>query len=128
MGLDQYAFTSDLGLEELQAIEGEKPLEEIAYWRKHNRLQGWMAQRWQDAGNEDVDEFNCELLPLTAEDIDALEEVINNRDLPHTTGFFFGSDSYEGYEQWYKADDLAFIEKAREALAVGKKVYYYCWW
>ena len=34
MGLDQYAFSENK--------DGERT--EIAYWRKHNRLQGWMEK------------------------------------------------------------------------------------
>ena len=45
MGLDQYARI-------------RKPGEEIMYWRKHNRLQGWMTDLWMKrTGNENVDNF-----------------------------------------------------------------------
>ena len=42
--------------------------------------------------------------------------------MPPTTGFFFGE--FEETEE----DDLAFIAKARVALAEGKTVFYSSWW
>ena len=43
-------------------------------------------------------------------------------------GFFFGADSYEEYEEYYKETDLQFVEDAREALGEGKKIFYDSWW
>lgn len=48
---------------------------------------------------------------------------MRERRLPRTTGFFFGTS--DGSE---RADDLAFIARAREALAQGYTVFYYSWW
>jgi hypothetical protein len=45
-----------------------------------------------------------------------------------TGGFFFGDDSYEEYEEYYKKTDLDFIRDAYNAFAEGKKVYYNSWW
>lgn len=123
MGLDQYAYTKDVK---------NRPTDkgtEIAYWRKHNRLQGWMDKLWHDKGN--TDEFNCKDLVLTESDIDALELAIAKKDLPMTEGFFFGRDSYDadGEENYPDYDsDVAFIAKAREAFANDLIVYYSCWW
>ena len=107
MGLDQYAYSED--------SNGERT--EIAYWRKHNRLQGWMEQRYVD-------------LELTLEDLESLESTMMNKLLPETGGFFYGPDSYKDYEdqEGYKSDDEMFINKAREELNNGNKVMYYCWW
>jgi hypothetical protein len=119
MGLDQFAFSRTAG-------SGEDGTE-IAYWRKHNRLQGWMNDLWEKQGNDGS--FNCVNVVLTIEDIDALEEAINNKALPETQGFFFGNDSYEDYEEWgYKEQDEQFITRARELIAAGQEVYYTCWW
>ena len=117
MGLDMFAFARN-GEEEGGT--------EIAYWRKHNRLHGWMENLWLEKGGSG--EFNCVALELTTEDLDRLEEAINEKEMPETHGFFFGGDSYEGYEEWYKETDLEFIAKAREAIAEGKTVYYDSWW
>ena len=118
MGLDQYAnYTTPKN----------DTHHELACWRKHNRLQGWMEALWLTKGGKG--EFNCVDLELTAVDIDLLEKVITDKALPETRGFFFGGDSYEGYEEdGYKEDDLKFIEDAREQLEAGNKVFYSCWW
>ena len=123
MGLDQYAYVKDNAK--------QKKGTEIAYWRKHNRLQGWMEALWKQKENTEGLEFNCVQLYLTDADIDALELAIAKRDLPMTEGFFFGRDSYDadGEDNYPDYDaDVAFIAKAREALAADKIVYYSCWW
>ena len=125
MGPDQYAYTRRK--DATDSTHGD----EIAYWRKHNRLQGWMEALYF-AKNPSGKEFNCVKLFLDESDIDALELAIAKKELPQTGGFFFGNDSY-GYESEGKpyADydaDVEFIAKAREALANGLDVYYSCWW
>jgi hypothetical protein len=110
-----------------------QPGVEFAYWRKHNRLQGWMENLWRERkSGEPIDgEFNCERVQLTLEDIDKLEQDINDRGLPETGGFFFGSDSYDDYENedfGHKNSDLEFIKEARHYLQENKKVYYTSWW
>ena len=116
MGLDQYAV----------ARKAEYEDEELMYWRKHNRLQGWMEELWYDTGNKGV--FYCVDLILTKQDILDLEEDIKGKKLPKTSGFFYGLDSYEEYEEYYKKADLLFIKRAKEAIKAGKEVIYSCWW
>ena len=133
MGLDQYAYTRDA---EEEAGENCENNNEIAQWRKHNRLHGWMEQLYRDRGNPVTSngfgtDFNCVELELTESDIEQLEAHIENRALPETGGFFFGGDSYAEYENpdWgYKEQDLDFIREARQAFATGKKVFYNSWW
>ena len=117
MGLDQYAFRDD-----------GAGRSEIAYWRKHNRLQGWMASLYAEKGG--TEEFNCLDLELEGKDLDALEVAIQQRVLPATVGFFYGNDSYDDYDSddGYKVDDEAFIEKGRKVLADGHRLIYFCWW
>jgi len=112
MGLDQYAYAVD--------TNGEK--EEIAYWRKHPNLQGWMENLYISKGGQE--EFNCVPVELEHEDLNNLEQAITNSELPDTQGFFFGSNS----DEHYKGQDLEFIEKAREALDSGLTVVYDSWW
>ena len=118
MGLDQNAWKV--------SQEGER--EELAYWRKHNRLQGWMEELYTRKGG--MKEFNCVDLELTEEDINDLENAVDNKSLPETGGFFFGNDSYSDYEgeYGYKEEDLKFISNARKALEEGRTVIYSCWW
>tara|TARA_A100001037_G_scaffold244817_1_gene226011 strand:+ start:128457 stop:128897 length:441 start_codon:yes stop_codon:yes gene_type:complete len=146
MGLDQYAYARDprveLTEEEIEYGEGDI---HIMDWRKHNRLQGYMEQVWLDQGGEYgecwSDGFNGKEVKLGKEEIDALEEAINNLELPQTSGFFFGSDSYtwdsEGTipeeeavqsDYYHKASDLEFVAEARRYLAEGFEVYYNSSW
>lgn len=128
MGLDMYAFSvnpkkcknySELSCE---YNEGYKP-EELHYWRKHHDLHGWMENLYRSKGGEE--EFNCQKVMVTKEDLDELEKDIISCKLPQTTGFFFGDnppneDSIN--------DDLLFIAKARKAIDEGNVVYYDSWW
>ena len=128
MGLDQYAYAK-------ASVEAEES-EELAYWRKHNRLHGWMEDLYRDRGNSVGEtpfgnDFNCVEVELTESDIEQLEAHIKNKSLPDTGGFFFGNDSYNeigegGY--YYKETDMRFIVSARRALQDGKKVFYNSWW
>jgi len=134
MGLDQFAYAT---------VGDEK--EDLAYWRKHNRLQGWMEDLWNDKGRPNAPQekspfgdFNCIPVQLTLSDIEQLEAHIVNKQLPETGGFFFGDDSFDWEDEngkpfedgdyFHKATDLKFIEDARKAISEGKDVYYDCWW
>lgn len=137
MGLDQYAYQTDR--------EGESPVircrhdredaKEIHYWRKHPNLEGWMKGLFLCKGGElrhsDIlgSVFNGCTVDLTLEDIDALESAVEKHTLPETEGFFFGV-SYDDDEErkWRDADDMEFIQKARDALNAGLYVYYTSWW
>ena len=102
-----------------------KPLE-IAYWRKHPSLHGWMEQLWARKGypNDSGHNFNGVELELTAEDLDELEQAILEHGLPHTEGFFFGDDSAD----YYRDEDLKFIKEARSYLFLGLRVFYNSSW
>ena len=116
MGLDQFLY--------------KKPKsKEIGYWRKHNRLQGWMQNLYENKGGDGT--FNCVDLDLTMDDLDMLERDIKNDNLPKTQGFFFGDDSYD-YEkeilEQQKKEDLEIVEEAKKAIREGYTVVYNCWW
>jgi len=123
MGLDQYA-TARRG-EAKTDDEGYTYYEdsmELAYWRKHPNLQGWMEELYHEKGGEE--EFNCVDLELTLEDLDALEESLDDEALPETAGFFFGTDSSDHYAE----TDREFIREARAAIKQGYTVVYSSWW
>ena len=139
MGLDQYAYArkgapetetrhieylDDGGIKqtqtEVQVIYTDEI--ELAYWRKHPNLQGWMEQLWREKGGEG--KFNCVYVDLTAADLNDLERAIEGEELPETEGFFFGSDSDDRYKEW----DLEFIRTARECISQGYKIVYTSWW
>ena len=98
--------------------------EQIHYWRKHPNLHGWMKNLYREKGGKD-EEFNCNPVVLTLEDLDRLERAVRLDDLPFTQGFFFGGSEGTPEEN---DDDLAFIAKAREAIGEGYTVYYDSWW
>jgi hypothetical protein len=147
MGLDQYAYIGRKGQREEfyeEAVydqdRGEyvnpritKP-EEIMYWRKHPNLQGWMEHLWErklKASEHPVpasdgwgSSFNGVELELTWDDLDLLEDAVNNKELPSTSGFFFGDDS----DEHYKEQDLQFIGRARIAITNGLQVFYNSSW
>jgi hypothetical protein len=100
---------------------------ELAYWRKHPNLHGWMAQLWLlREGNalRETDNFNGIELELTAEDLDELERAVVHKKLPSTRGFFFGEEA----DQFYHDKDLAFIKAARIEMFMGLKVFYNSSW
>ena len=95
---------------------------ELATWRKHPNLQGWMQELYYEKGGEG--EFNCVDVELTLEDLDALEATLDEEELPETVGFFFGSNADDHYAE----ADREFIVQARAALKEGYKVFYSSWW
>ena len=127
MGLDMYAYAAP----KANADWGTGEQREIAYWRKHPNLHGWMEQLWAFKGRPGVLDksyqdvmFNGVELELTWEDLDKLEEDIANERLPHTVGFFFGDNS----DDYYHQQDLEFIRKARAEIFSGLKVFYNSSW
>ena len=98
---------------------------QICYWRKHPNLHGWMAQLWlRRESNKDVNNFNGVELELTYDDLDDLELAVKKRQLPATSGFFFGDNA----DQHYYKDDLKFIQEARAEMFLGLKVFYNSSW
>ncbi len=142
MGLDMYAYVAARNGQSKEYWDGStfnketgeyenstvgKPVE-IAYWRKHPNLHGWMEALWRTKGSpksqEDDSMFNGIELELTREDIDALEQDILDGNLPETSGFFFG----DGADSYYYEDDLKFVKEARAQLFLGLKVFYNSSW
>ncbi len=124
MGLDMYAYVAAKAYDH----NTDSDSRELAYWRKHPNLHGWMEQLWHRKGfplpNSDDPMFNGVEIELTWEDLDELEEDIKNGRLPSTSGFFFGSDS----DDYYREQDLEFVRKARAEIFTGLKVFYNSSW
>ena len=140
MGLDQYAYVSNRAgaRDEYWSDENFSKSDddasklsaprEIAYWRKHPNLHGWMENLWQSK-NPDVskdESFNCIELELTGEDLDRLEQDILSGQVAklETVGFFFGDPS----DDYYLEADLEFVREARFCLFMGLKVFYNSSW
>ena len=96
---------------------------ELAYWRKHPNLHGWM-ERLAVQKNLKYESFNGIELELSWEDLDELERAITHKQLPATQGFFFGNDADEHYYE----SDLEFVKNAKAELFLGLKVFYNSSW
>lgn len=142
MGLDQYAYVAmhpgqhdefwagaevDLATRQYVNARVSEP-RELAYWRKHPNLQGWMEQLWRERGcpgaQDDDPVFNGVELELDWEAIDRLEQAIRDGELPTTQGFFFGADS----DEHYRDRDLEFCRLARAELFLKLRVFYNSSW
>ena len=141
MGLDMYAYVANRRGQQSEFYETaqwdpvanefigtiSKP-REIAYWRKHPNLHGWMEQLWErkgkpGTGNTDAD-FNGIELELTWDDLDELENAIRHNQLPKTSGFFFGNPA----DSHYYEKDLEFVNNAKAEVFLGLKVFYNSSW
>jgi len=136
MGLDMYAYVAGRKGQQAEYWENydgetdtspvEKP-RELAYWRKHPNLHGWMAELWmvrETGGEGDTNNFNGIELELSWHDLDNLESAVKERALPETSGFFFGNDA----DEHYLAQDLEFIKQAKAEVFTGLKVFYNSSW
>lgn len=128
MGLDQWCYACDADeIPDSVRVDFSRPegSVEIAYWRKHPNLHGWMENLYRDKGGID-EQFNCVPVELTMSDLDNLEEAIKEDKLPDTAGFFFGQ-SYKDSEA--TSYDLDFVRKAKQLiLNEDKRVFYTSWW
>ena len=135
MGLDMYAYAGRSGQRDEfyeKAVWNEdtkefdspvsKPVE-LAYWRKHPSLHGWMEQL-AERKNLEYRSFNGVELELTWEDVDELENAIRHGQLPFTEGFFFGKPA----DNVYYEEDLKFCVNAKAELFLGLKVFYNSSW
>jgi hypothetical protein len=138
MGLDQYAYVAaragaygeywgdgNYNKDDSDPTKVSQP-RELAYWRKHPNLQGWMKQLWEEKNPDDTEitSFNGVEVELTWEDLERLELDIISGGLPETTGFFFGEDSTE----FYYDNDLEFVKNAKAELFMGLRVFYNSSW
>ena len=119
--MNEYYDSYDLAESSPLLPKPPKP-REIAYWRKHPNLHGWMHRLWESKGNSG--DFNGNELELTWEDIEQLELDVRSKNLPGTTGFFFGNDA----DDHYRENDLKFIREAKAELFCGLKVFYNSSW
>ena len=137
MGLDMYAYVAskkgqynefyetaefDGTTNDFESETVTKPYE-LAYWRKHPRLHGWMEQLWISKGRPRQSVgwpiFNGIELELTWDDLDNLERAIRHGQLPDTEGFFFGKPS----DNHYYEQDLEFVNNAKAEVFLGLKVF-----
>lgn len=126
MGLDMYAYAATQAND--SATQGKLVQREIAYWRKHPNLHGWMQQLWENKMNEESrdspHDFNGIEIELTWEDLEELERAVTHKQLPSTSGFFFGNDA----DDHYREHDLKFVREAKAEIFTGLKVFYNSSW
>lgn len=123
MGLDQYAYVAS----KAGGPYDDPTRQDIAYWRKHPNLQGWMEKLYfAKGGCCNTEGFNGIELELTWDDIDMLEQDIKSGVLAkmNTTGFFFGKPS----DEYYYEHDLKFCVDAKTECFLGRKVFYNSSW
>lgn len=140
MGLDMYAYVGRKGqrdefYEKAEWNEDTKEFDspvtkpiEIAYWRKHPSLHGWMEQLWVQKGcpgqHANYPDFNGVELELSWNDVDDLERAVQTGNLPFTEGFFFGKPA----DNVYYDEDLKFCKEAKAEIFLGQKVFYNSSW
>lgn len=133
MGLDMYMFSTEKNNvsefdENTHTIEVKNPdlVEEFDYWRKFNAFHGWVEDYYNKLGGEE--EFNCIKVPVTDRFLKELEEVVKERGLKPTPGFFFGSQEELEDEEYELLEEL--IVKCRDFLAESSEnvLFYDSWW
>jgi len=134
MGLDMFAYrlkgfnpSSPVDFsDEIQVLreseENSQEPEDFFYWRKHPDLHGLMEEIYREKGGKE-ESFNCVPVQLTQEDLDRIAAIVIDDKLPRTQGFFFGESTNDR-----KAEDIEFLEKAKQSLAEGYTIWYDSWW
>ena len=132
MGLDQYAGFRD----------NDGNVKEEFYWRKHARLQQFMAKEFREQNktkkeNNSMDDlqhlgFNGGQggVKITKELVERLEEAYKDNYYYYfaSDGFFWGQQFQEEQVTEYKDQDQKFIEWCKEQLKEGQNIGYDCSW
>jgi formyltetrahydrofolate synthetase len=131
MGLDQYAGFRD--------SNGE--VHEKFYWRKHARLQRFMADMFNEQNKDKKHNTVSDLqhlgfnggqggVKITEDVIKKLEEAFKDGYYYYfaSDGFFWGQQFQEEQVKEYKAQDEEFIKWAKEQLEAKKDIGYDCSW
>ena len=132
MGLDQYAGFRD----------EEGRVKEEFYWRKHARLQKFMAVEFKDQNKPEKENNSINDLQhlgfnggqggvkITKDLLERLEEAYKNNyyDYFASDGFFWGQQFQEEQVTEYKEQDKKFIDWCKEQLDAGKDIAYDCSW
>ena len=143
MGLDQYAQKRNQKIN-FKKVYSDKydPSEDGFVWRKHARLQVFMAREYAKQNpKENTDNHSCNIdglgfngdehkVVITKDVLKRLEEAIksNYYDYFATDGFFWGQQFQEEQAKEYKKMDLQFVKWCKEALKRGEVIEYSCSW
>jgi hypothetical protein len=128
MGLDMFAYS--IKKEDVVELKDINPVfvegldkNQLFYWRKYHDLHGWMKKLYYKKGG--TEEFNCDYVMLTLEDLEDLEKDVREGNLPNTEGFFFGNNPPDSKSI---ENDIDFIYAAKRAIGDGLYVFYTSWW
>lgn len=130
MGLDQYAHLRNKKID-FEKVYSDKyePCEHGFVWRKHSRLQTFMANKYHEL-NPEAEDFNGEELVVTKEIISELRKEIDTQ--YHQSfcsgGFFWGHQWQEEACKQYKERDKLFCDWALTQMEKGEEVIYSCSW
>ena len=144
MGLDQYAAIRNKEIDFKKVYsDNYEPKEDGFVWRKHARLQVFMAREFAKQNpKEDTTKhsslpmsglgFNGEdkAVNITKDVVKRLEEAIKNGyyDYFATDGFFWGQQFQEEQVKDYEKQDKQFLKFCKEALKKGENIEYSCSW
>lgn len=142
MGLDQYAHLrgqDDLSFNSYD--DDYNPEKDGFYWRKHARLQQFMAVMFDEqnpnnskgAMNEDDDfelGFNGGPVVINEDVLNKLEKAIDSdyQDYIATDGFFWGQQYQEEQVNNYKEIDKQFLQWCKKQVSKGNVPEYHCSW
>jgi hypothetical protein len=131
MGLDQYAGFRD----------EEGNVREEFYWRKHARLQQFMAREFEEQNKTTKHNTVNDLqhlgfnggqggVKITKDLIDKLKKAIESKyyDYFASDGFFWGQQFQEEQVTEYAEQDKKFVEWAEQQLSAGENIGYDCSW
>jgi hypothetical protein len=116
MGLDMYLnggrYFVDRPAGESKTFAKKSETYELGYWRKHPNLHGYIVQAFADGRDE------CQEIPLDEERLQEIIDAVRAKELPHTTGFFFGASDGTDEES---AHDVQILQAALEWLRVKEE-------
>ena len=131
MGLDQYAGFRD----------EEGNVKEEFYWRKHARLQQFMAKEFNEQNKTKKHNTVNDLqhlgfnggqggVKITKDLIEKLKKAIESKyyDYFAPDGFFWGQQYQEEQVTQYSEQDKKFVEWAEQQIKEDKKIGYDCSW
>lgn len=137
MGLDQYAHLrgqNDLSFNSYN--DDYNPEKDGFYWRKHARLQQFMAAMFNEQNpDENTDDdfglgFNGGPVVIDNEVLSKLEHAIDTEyhDYIATDGFFWGQQYQEEQVKNYKERDKQFLQWCKDQVSKGNIPEYHCSW
>jgi hypothetical protein len=137
MGLDQYAHLRDQKDLSFNTYDDNyNPEKDGFYWRKHARLQVFMAAMYKEQTPEEMGEddfnlgFNGGPVIINEDVLNKLEKAIDNdyQDYIAIDGFFWGQQYQEEQVNNYKQIDKQFLQWCKKQVSKGNVPEYHCSW